>query len=114
MQLLLVHADRLEFESTGPAGEERDDESRGAHGECLVALASVEEGDGAATEQVAADGAQVILKHAQTVGAPLVVLYPYAHLSPSLEAPRTARKVLDALAAQLEQGDPEFARAPFG
>ena len=114
MQLLLVHADRLEFESTGPAGEERDDESRGAHGECLVALASVEEGDGAATEQVAADGAQVILKHAQAVGAPLVVLYPYAHLSPSLETPRTARKVLDALAAQLEQGDPEFARAPFG
>jgi len=119
--LLTIHADRFAFAVTGEAtvagyagtAAERTDRDQVA--EVLVAFMSVESGDGAAPEDVAAQAAEFIAETARTVGAPRVMAYPYAHLSNDLASPRVAVEVLEQVGAKLEkESDLEVHRAPFG
>ena len=114
MQLLLIHADYLAFATTEPATEPRDEPVAREFVEALVIFTAVEQGDGAACEQVATQAADTIAAHAGTVNCQQAVLYPYAHLSENLETPAAAREVLAALAGTLAQAGLEVARVPFG
>ena len=114
MQLLLIHADHLAFATTEPATESRDEAAASEYDEALVVFTAVEQGDGAACDQVAAQAVETIAAHAGTVGCRQAVLYPYAHLSENLEAPDAAREVLAALAGALAEAGLEVARVPFG
>ncbi|MEM3085627.1 MAG: threonine--tRNA ligase [Halobacteria archaeon] len=114
MQLLLVHADFLEFESQQKTKVAEATENRnGRFEEVLVAFTAVEKADEADESCVVGEGARAIREVASQVKAPRVLLYPYAHLSPSLASPGVAVRILRSLEAELAKSG-EVHRAPFG
>lgn len=114
MQLLLVHADRLEYEAQQPTNVAEKSESKsGKFDEVLVAFVAVERADEADEAYAVREGAKAVRDVAARVKAPRVVVYPYAHLSPSLASPSVAVRVLRGLEAELAKSG-EVHRAPFG
>ncbi len=115
--MLLIHVDHLEFEATQPtpAAEPLPEElKRGRAEEALVAFVAVEEADGSNPEGVAERAAEEIASVRERVGAERVVLYPYAHLSPSLASPAAAMRVLELIREGLLARGLEVLRLPFG
>ena len=112
MRVLQLHCDRAAYEPVKkeiPSAEDVVDASAVELSEVVVALVSVEKGDG----ERAARAAMASVREAMAkVGCARLLLYPYAHLSSELAPPREARKVLDMMAS--EAGDAELHRAPFG
>lgn len=117
MRLLLIHADYLEFEVKQPtavAEEIPREKQSGRFEEVLVAFTAVEEADEHTEDAVVEQAAAEISKLARQVGAERVVLYPYAHLSPSLAPPSAAVRVLDKLREAVRDSGLEVHRLPFG
>jgi len=117
MRLLLIHADYLEFEAKQPtpvAEEVPKGLRSGRVEEALVAFTAVEAEDETNVEGVARNAAREIAGVFEQVKAERVVLYPYAHLSPSLALPAAAVKALDFLASELREKGLEVLRLPFG
>jgi threonyl-tRNA synthetase len=115
--MLLIHADYLEFEAKQPTpvAEEVPEESRsGRFEEALIAFIAVEDADEAGPDAIAENAAKEIEGVCKQVEAQRVVLYPYAHLSPSLASPSTAVKVLDLTSGRLRARGLETHRLPFG
>ena len=112
MRVLQLHCDRAAYEPVKKGiGSAEDVEAPGPVElrEVVVALVSVEKGDG----KLAARAAMAAVKEAMSkVGCARLLLYPYAHLSSELAPPREAREVLDSMAS--EAGGIELHRAPFG
>ena len=114
MRALLLHAE--EFEYT-PVQKEVDVAEAAEQGrkcsfkEVLVAMTSVEEGDGEAEAEAMADE---IASAASRLGVASVLVYPYAHLSNRLASPERAVEVISALARALEDRGLQVHRAPFG
>ena len=112
MRVLQLHCDRAAYEPVRKeigSAEDVPDPVPVELRETVVALVSVEKGDG----ERAAKAAMSAVKAAMSkVGCSRLLLYPYAHLSSELATPREARKVLDAMAS--EAGGLELHRAPFG
>ena len=121
MRVLLLHADKFEYFVTGktsitdkldPIPESMN---TGAADDVLVCMMAVEKDDAKKAGAVATMLVQELEDHCRKVKATRVFLYPYAHLSSSLEAPRAAVKVIDTVQEQLEGlGRYEVLRAPFG
>lgn len=121
MRLLLIHADHLEFTSTGPAGKDFEhltpEMETNRYEEVLVAFTSVEAPDVSSKEsedQVLQQATQTIVETASTVKAQRILLYPYAHLSPNLAPPTKAMALLPKLEGSVAAQDWEVARSPFG
>jgi threonyl-tRNA synthetase len=115
MRVLLIHSDYLEFEVKQPttAAEEVKQKS-GRFEECLVAFTTVEERDEINPEAVARKAAEEIEEVLKKVGAPRVILYPYAHLSSSLARPSMAVRILELVKEKLVERGCEVVRLPFG
>ncbi len=121
MRLLLIHADFMEFDCTGPAGKDFDtlegDHAARKIEEVLVAFTSIEARDVAgskAIEAVLERATGMIDETAGTVKAERILVYPYAHLSPELAPPAKAMKLLPGLEAALRERGWDVSRAPFG
>lgn len=122
MRLLMIHADRFAFAVTGVAtvkGFAHDPTAAAAQTtmeDVLVAFGAVETGDRDAPGYVARQAADLIAQTAKTVGALAIMVYPYAHLSSDLAAPRTAGEVLRRIYESLVEQLPDFdvRAAPFG
>ncbi len=117
MRVLLIHADRFEYEVKEPTkmAEELPEQRPKKHAfrEALVAFSTIEDSDtdvASVAEMAAADFADVFSK----VEAQALVLYPYAHLSPSLAGPDLAVEVLKAVEAELKAKGVDVHRSPFG
>jgi threonyl-tRNA synthetase len=117
MRVLLIHADRFEYEIKDPTkmAEELPKGLQKKHSfeEVLVAFSTIESSDDDAegiAQVAAADFAEVFHK----VKAQRLVLYPYAHLSPALAPPKQAVEVLKAVEAALKEKGIEVHRSPFG
>ena len=113
MRILLIHASRFTYRAVEEAIESPPDPpSSGEFENCLVAFVTVEAGDGAAEASRAASD---IIVQAGRLGVECIVLYPYAHLSPSLASPELAYNVLTALEGALRSSWKGLVhRAPFG
>lgn len=117
MRLLLIHADFLEFEAkekTNVAEDIPEDQRKGRAEETLVAFMAIEQQDESDPELVIEKSFDEINKVFEKVGAESVVIYPYAHLSPSLSSPETAIQVMDGLQERFEEKDIQTLRLPFG
>ncbi|MFH1821208.1 MAG: threonine--tRNA ligase [Methanobacteriota archaeon] len=117
MQILLIHADYLEFEvkQRTPVAEDVKPEHRsGRLDEVLVVFSAAEEADEENMGEVAKNAAHEISNVAKNVEAMRIAIYPYAHLSSSLASPKVAVKLLDATAKQLRDLGLEVHRLPFG
>jgi len=117
MRLLLIHADYLEFEAREPtpAAEDLPEGARsGRFEDPLVVFTAVEEEDEGSEAEIVRRAADEILDVAGKVGARLVVIYPYAHLSPSLASPEAAVRTLRMLADEVRSRGMTVERLPFG
>jgi threonyl-tRNA synthetase len=117
MRVLLIHADKFEYEIKEPTkmAEPLPENYPKVHmfKEVLVAFSTIESTDddiGAIAETAAADFQDVFTK----VRAERMVLYPYAHLSRSLASPKLAVDVLKATEEAIRAKGIEVHRSPFG
>ena len=118
MRLLLVHADRFEYETRERAVKEPEplDEShkRGALENGLVVFSTVEKNDEQEPDQIASNAASSIEEVLGWLKTKKVMVYPYAHLSTSLASREPAISILKALEEKLAQKGYEVSRSPFG
>jgi threonyl-tRNA synthetase len=118
MRLLLVHADRFEYETREKAVKEPEplDEShkRGSLENGLVVFSTVEKNDEQEPEQIAANAASSIEEVLGWLKTKKVMVYPYAHLSTSLASREPAISILKTLEEKLSQKGYEVSRSPFG
>lgn len=113
MRALIWHVDEFSYWPVGRESEAAEEVPEGPRefADSIVALVSVEEGDGPAeAERMASEIAGV----ARQVGCGRVVIYPYAHLSSSLARPREAVSALEELSRRVSSEGLEVHRAPFG
>nr|KJR74436.1 MAG: threonyl-tRNA synthetase [Thermoproteus sp. AZ2] len=114
MRVLLIHAERFKWAPKSVADEIRDEPVEGEAENVLVSFVTVEESDSLDDGYLRAIAAD-ILDVATKVGAKAVVIYPYAHLSPSLARPYLARDVLNKLYDIVrENTNLKVLKAPFG
>ncbi|MEM0023341.1 MAG: threonine--tRNA ligase [Thermofilaceae archaeon] len=118
MKLLLIHAERFEYEARQRALEEAEELSenggRGSVENALVCFVTVEGVDEANLAWVVSKAAEEIESVSQKLAVKRVVVYPYAHLSSDLAKPAVAVKALRELSSALEGRGFEVVRAPFG
>jgi len=118
MRLLLVHADRFEYEAREKAVKEPEplDEAhkKGALENGLVVFSTVEKNDEQEPEQIATNAASSIEEVLGWLKTKKVMVYPYAHLSTSLASREPAISILKALEEKLAQKGYEVSRSPFG
>lgn len=112
MRILTLHCDYIKFQALKKAVKDAPEADKEEHEmkNCLVVLTSVEKGDSESEIKAMLDSTE---KHAKEVKATNVVLYPYAHLSSNLAAPKDAIHILDQAEAALKKKF-TVARAPFG
>ena len=117
MRVLLIHADRFEYEIKEPTKMAEELPSghlkKFSFEEVLVSFSTIEASDEnpeAIAEVAATDLAEVFSK----VKAERLVLYPYAHLSSNLAKPKQAIDVLKATEAALTARGIPVHRSPFG
>ena len=118
MRLLLIHADRFEYEAREKAVKEPEplDEShkRGALENGLVVFSTVEKNDEQDPEQIATNAASSVQEVLGWLKTKKVMVYPYAHLSTTLASREPAISILKALEDKLAQKGYEVTRSPFG
>jgi len=118
MRLLLVHADRFEYEAREKAFKEPEplDEShkKGGLENGLVVFSTVEKNDEQEPDQIATNAASSIEEVLGWLKTKKVMVYPYAHLSTSLASREPAISILKALEEKLSQKGYEVSRSPFG
>ncbi|MCE4602236.1 MAG: hypothetical protein F7C08_00725 [Desulfurococcales archaeon] len=112
MRILLLHAERFEYETLKKALKTTPDPpGRGSCSNCLVVMATVEEGDTSITVMEAVSS---ILDVLSKVKADSVMLYPYAHLSSRLAPPNIAVDILKHMETLLSNRGVKVERSPFG
>ena len=118
MKLLLIHAEKFEYEVRQKALEEAEEVEeagrRVAVENALICFTTVEGVDEGNLGWVVSRAADEVEDVAGRLGVRRVVVYPYAHLSPDLARPAVAVEALKMLAAELESRGFEVVRAPFG
>jgi threonyl-tRNA synthetase len=118
MRLLLIHADRFEYEAREKAVKEPepldDSHKRGTLEDGLVVFSTVEKNDEQEPEQIATNAASSIEEVLGWLKTKKVMVYPYAHLSTNLASREPAISILKALEEKLAQKGYEVTRSPFG
>jgi threonyl-tRNA synthetase len=118
MKILAIHADFIEFEAKKKAIKDAEEFKEGKKeriNECLVIFTAVEKRDETDLPKVVEMYLHEIKNIATQVKATNIVLYPYAHLSSSLSAPKKAEEAMkDAEQVLAQEGHYKVWRAPFG
>lgn len=116
MKILAIHSDYLKFEPKKKAIESAE-ELKGTYKEvkeCLVVFTAVEKKDESNAVGAAQNLTEEIGKISEQVKTKTIVLYPYAHLSPTLSSPDVALKVMKDAENLLKNKGYDVTRAPFG
>ncbi len=118
MRLLLIHADRFEYETKEKAVKEPEPiqgtTKRGQLEDGLVAFCTIEKPDEAQPDIVAENAADSIEEVLGWIKTRRVMVYPYAHLSTNLASGDVALKILKSLEEKLSSRGYEVSRSPFG
>jgi len=118
LRLLLIHADKFEYESKEKAVKEpepiQDQAKKGGLQDGLVVFTTVEKGDEASPENTATNAAASIEEVLGWLKTRRVMIYPYAHLSTDLAGREPAISTLKILEVKLSEKGYEVSRAPFG
>ena len=118
MRLLLIHADRFDYETREKAVKEPepldDLHKRGTLEDGLVVFSTVEKNDEADPEKITTNAAASIEEVLGWLKTKKVMVYPYAHLSTSLASREPAISILKSLESKLAEKGYEVARSPFG
>src|SRR5919109_1673451 len=114
MRLIQLHSDFIEYtpvrKEIGLA-EENISHEKVRLEDLVVILAAVEKGD---NETVVLKAVNEIRKYLKTVKSEKLLIYPYAHLSSNLAAPKEAFDILKLFEDTARKSLPDVHRAPFG
>ena len=119
MKILSLHCDYIKFKPLKSAIKHPEKLSKEREKEIqvkdpLVVLTAVEKQD-EENPNILSEYLKNITDIVKQVNAKNIVLYPYAHLSPSLSNPEFAQKILEQAEHALSQNSPyKITRAPFG
>jgi len=116
VKLLLIHAKEFKYKVTAPALSEYEDVSEASaenkFENALVVFTTVEYGD---NEQVVEKAVNELKSVIERIKPSIVVIYPYAHLSPELAPPHKALELLKLFEDKARSNlDIPVVRAPFG
>ncbi len=112
MRMLMIHVSQVSFWAVKEAIERPPDLPSKFEGrDCVVGFISVEEND---TPDLADEAARELAEHARRNGVSCIVVYPFAHLSPSLAPPDMAAPMLRLIEEKLKIMGFSTVRAPFG
>jgi threonyl-tRNA synthetase len=114
MRLIQLHSDFIEYTPVRKEieqAEENISNDKVRLEDLVVILAAVEKGD---NEIVVRETADEIRKYLNVVKSEKLLIYPYAHLSSNLAAPREALNILKLLEDTARKSLPDVHRAPFG
>ena len=117
MRILLIHSDYLKYKTkskTRIAEKIDNDKKEGVYENALVVFTAVEKEDETDMDLVVENAVSEIKDVYDKVGAKVVVIYPYAHLSSSLSSPDAAKKVLTNMEDGLDEMEITVKRVPFG
>jgi len=117
MRILLIHSDYLKYKTkskTRIAEKIEDDKKEGMYENALVVFTAVEKEDEADMTTVVENAVNEIKDVFGKVGAEIVAIYPYAHLSSSLSSPDAAKKILSDMESEMEELGLNVKRIPFG
>jgi threonyl-tRNA synthetase len=117
MRILLIHSDYLKYKTKSKTkiAEKIDDiKKEGVFENALVVFTAVEKEDESDMETVVENAINEIKEVYGKVGAEIVAIYPYAHLSSSLSSPEAAKKVLGNIESGLDKMGINVKRVPFG
>ncbi len=117
MRILFIHADRMEYEArekTKFAEEASEEQLRAAFKDVLVCFVCAEEADEADVSRIASRAADEVQDVATQVKEKRILLYPYAHLSPTLAHPTKAQEIILAMEREVKKRGLEVHRSPFG
>jgi threonyl-tRNA synthetase len=114
MRLIQLHSDFVEYTPVRKEidmAEENISHEKVRLEDLVVILAAVEKGD---NETVVLKAVDEIRKYLKTINSEKLLIYPYAHLSSNLAAPKEAFDILKLLEYTARKSLPEVHRAPFG
>jgi len=118
LRLLLIHADKFEYETKEKAVKEpeplSDHAKKGQLQDGLVVFSTVEKADEESPENTVSNAADSIEEVLNWLKTRKVMIYPYAHLSTSLASRDPAIKILKDLEQKLAEKGYEVSRSPFG
>jgi len=118
LRLLLIHADRFQYETKEKAIKNpepiEEASKRGELKDGLVAFCTIEKPDESQTAKVAENAADSIAEVLGWIKTKRVMVYPYAHLSTNLATRDAALNVLRTLEQDLVNRGFEVTRSPFG
>jgi threonyl-tRNA synthetase len=117
MRILLIHSDYLKYKTkskTRIAEKIEDDKKEGLYENALVVFTAVEKEDETDMDTVVENAVNEIEDVFGKVGAKVVAIYPYAHLSSSLSSPDAAKKILTNMESKLDENGINVKRVPFG
>jgi threonyl-tRNA synthetase len=118
LRLLLIHADRFEYETKEKAVKNpepiHEAARKGELKDGLVAFCTIEKTDEPHPAIVAQNAANSIEEVLGWIKSKRVMVYPYAHLSTSLASGEAALSVLKSLEQDLVSRGYEVSRSPFG
>jgi len=117
MKILSLHCDYIKFKPVKPALKgaklEKAEEKEVRVEEPLVILTAVEKQD-ESNKDILKEYVENVLDLMDKTKAKRIVLYPYAHLSPSLSSPDFAKNLMVEAESELKKKKTEVFRAPFG
>jgi threonyl-tRNA synthetase len=114
MRLIQLHSDFIEYTPVRKeieTAEENISQEKVRLEDLVVILAAVEKGD---NETVVHEAVDEIKKYLKTVKSEKLLIYPYAHLSSNLAAPKEAFDILKLFEETARKSLPNVYRAPFG
>ncbi len=118
MRLLLIHADRFEYETRDKAVKQPetldDSHKKGTLEDGLVVFSTVEKNDEQDPGQITTNAASSIEEVLGWLKTRKVMVYPYAHLSTNLASREPAITILKGLEEKLSEKGYEVSRSPFG
>lgn len=118
MRLLLIHADKFEYEAKEKAVKEpeplAEHAKKGGLVDGLVAFCTVEKTDEESPDQTTTNAASSIEEVLNWLKTKRVLVYPYAHLSTNLASRDPAIAILKSLEEKLTEKGYEVSRGPFG
>jgi threonyl-tRNA synthetase len=114
MRLIQLHSDFIEYTPVRKEieqAEENISNDKVRLEDLVVILAAVEKGD---NETVVHEAVDEIRKYLNVVKSEKLLIYPYAHLSSNLAAPKEAFDILKLFEDTARKSLPDVHRAPFG
>ena len=117
MRILLIHSDYLKYKTkskTRIAEKIPEDKKQGEYDNALVVFTAVEKEDEKNPDIIVQNAINEIKDVFGKVGAEIVAVYPYAHLSSSLSSPDMAKQILTNMETGLANLGVNVKRVPFG